>query len=188
MTDNFERAPGEGLRSNFTPGSTRWAVRRAQWSAMGISVGDQQKAESRHRQHVFENCRCASLISMMWPCGWPWPVREAGGLPFEIRTRAPSDFVASAGRKARYPMPTRDLIINDVDAAVERAVLDGIVFLSSCDKTTPAHLMAAAQMDLPGDRRDRRVSGGRPVQQMLGRHRHGLRIGGSNRRRFPDRR
>lgn len=44
MTDNFERAgaPGE-LRSNFTPGSTRWAVRRAQWSAMGIDWRDQEK-------------------------------------------------------------------------------------------------------------------------------------------------
>lgn len=76
-------------------------------------------------------------------------VREAGGLPFEIRTTAPSDFVTSAGRKGRYLMPTRDLIVNDVEAAVEGAVLDGIVFLSSCDKTTPAHLMAAGRLDLP---------------------------------------
>ncbi|WP_235624133.1 dihydroxy-acid dehydratase [Mycolicibacterium goodii] len=76
-------------------------------------------------------------------------VRAAGGLPFEIRTTAPSDFVTSAGRKARYLMPTRDLIVNDVEAAVEGAVLDGVVFLSSCDKTTPAHLMAAARLDLP---------------------------------------
>mgnify|MGYP001544285338 FL=1 len=76
-------------------------------------------------------------------------IREAGGLPFEIRTTAPSDFVTSAGRKGRYIMPTRDLVVNDVESAVEGAVLDGIVFLSSCDKTTPAHLMAAARLDLP---------------------------------------
>ncbi|NYG04150.1 dihydroxy-acid dehydratase [Pseudonocardia alni] len=74
---------------------------------------------------------------------------EAGGLPFEIRTTAPLDFVTSAGRKARYLMPTRDLIVNDIEAAVEGAVLDGMVCLSSCDKTTPAHLMASARLDIP---------------------------------------
>lgn len=46
-------------------------------------------------------------------------------------------------------MPTRDLIVNDIEAAVEGAQLDALVCLSSCDKTTPAHLMAAARLDLP---------------------------------------
>ena len=31
------------LRSNFEPGSTRWAVRHAQWSAMGIAEADFEK-------------------------------------------------------------------------------------------------------------------------------------------------
>jgi dihydroxy-acid dehydratase len=76
-------------------------------------------------------------------------IRDAGGLPFEIRTAAPSDFITSAGLKARYLMPTRDLVVNDVEVMVEGAVLDGMVFLSSCDKTTPAHLMAAARLNIP---------------------------------------
>ena len=45
-------------------------------------------------------------------------IREAGGLPFEIRTAAPSDFITSAGLKARYLMPTRDLVINDIEDTV----------------------------------------------------------------------
>jgi dihydroxy-acid dehydratase len=73
----------------------------------------------------------------------------AGGLPFEIRTVAPSDFVTSAGKKARYLMPTRDLIVNEIECMVEGAVLDGMICLSSCDKTTPAHLMAAARLNIP---------------------------------------
>lgn len=76
-------------------------------------------------------------------------IREAGGLPFEIRTAAPSDFVTSAGREGRYLMPTRDLIVNDIEVMVEGAQLDGMVCLASCDKTTPAHLMAAGRLDLP---------------------------------------
>ena len=35
-------------------------------------------------------------------------------------------------------MPSRDLMVNDIEVAVEGAVLDGMVCLSSCDKTTPA--------------------------------------------------
>ncbi|MBS1852727.1 MAG: dihydroxy-acid dehydratase [Acidobacteria bacterium] len=76
-------------------------------------------------------------------------IRQAGGLPFEIRTAAPSDFITSAGLKARYLMPTRDLVVNDVEVMVEGSCLDGMVFLSSCDKTTPAHLMAAGRLNIP---------------------------------------
>ncbi|WP_021593707.1 dihydroxy-acid dehydratase [Actinomadura welshii] len=136
------------LRSNFEPGTTRWAVRRAQWSAMGLTQ------EEQHRPKI-AIVNTSSRLSVCFAhlddvAGVVADaVREAGGLPLEIRTTAPSDFVTSAGRKARYLMPTRDLIVNDIEAAVEGAQLDAMVCLSSCDKTTPAHLMAAARLDLP---------------------------------------
>ncbi|MEU0156685.1 dihydroxy-acid dehydratase [Micromonospora fulviviridis] len=136
------------LRSNFEPGTTRWAVRRAQWTAMGLSLEEQDRPKIAIVNTSSKLSVCfahlddvAKVVSDA--------VYAAGGLPLEIRTTAPSDFVTSAGRKARYLMPTRDLIVNDVEAAVEGAVLDGMVLLSSCDKTTPAHLMAAARLNLP---------------------------------------
>ena len=76
-------------------------------------------------------------------------VREAGGLPFEIRTAAPSDFIISAGAGGGYMLASRDLIVNDMEIAVEGAQLDGMVCLSSCDKTPPAHLMAAGRFNIP---------------------------------------
>jgi dihydroxy-acid dehydratase len=76
-------------------------------------------------------------------------IAQAGGLAFEINTIAPSDFVTSAGKKARYLMPTRDLMVNDIEVMMEGAELDGMILLSSCDKTTPAHLMAAARLNVP---------------------------------------
>ncbi|MFB8387249.1 dihydroxy-acid dehydratase [Microbacterium sp. NPDC055910] len=115
---------------------------------MGISVEDQDKPKIAIVNTSSRLSVCFSHIDDV-ALRVADAVREAGGLPFEIRTTAPSDFVTSAGRKGRYLMPTRDLIVNDVESAVEGAVLDGIVFLSSCDKTTPAHLMAAARLDLP---------------------------------------
>jgi dihydroxy-acid dehydratase len=138
----------KGLRSAFEPGTTRWVVRRSQWRAMGISERDMARPKiavvnsssglSVCYQHLDE---LAALVA--------GAIRDAGGLPFEIRTAAPSDFITSAGRSARYLMPSRDLIVNDIEVAVEGAMLDGMVCLSSCDKTTPAHLMAAARLDVP---------------------------------------
>lgn len=135
-------------RSNFKKGSTRWAVRRAQWRSMGISEADMEKPKiaiintsnklSCCYSHLDELCR---LVEQ--------GIREAGGLPFEVRTVAPSDFVTSAGKKARYLMPTRDLMVNEVECMIEGAVLDGMICLSSCDKTTPAHLMSAARLNIP---------------------------------------
>ncbi|HWD05901.1 MAG TPA: dihydroxy-acid dehydratase [Amycolatopsis sp.] len=139
--------PG-ALRSEFAPGSTRWAVRRAQWTALGLAPEDQGRPKIAIVNTSSKLGICFShlddIAEIVAEAVW-----EAGGLPFEIRTTAPLDFVTSAGRKARYLMPTRDLIVNDVEAAVEGAVLDGMVCLSSCDKTTPAHLMASARLDLP---------------------------------------
>ena len=76
-------------------------------------------------------------------------IREAGGLPFEIRTAAPSDFITSAGRYGAYILPARDLIAADIEVQVEGALLDGMVCLASCDKTLPGQLMAAGRMNIP---------------------------------------
>ena len=38
------KSPGsKSLRSNFTPGSTPWAMRRAQWTALGLTEADLEK-------------------------------------------------------------------------------------------------------------------------------------------------
>jgi dihydroxy-acid dehydratase len=76
-------------------------------------------------------------------------IRAAGGLPFEIRTAAPSDFVTCAGHGGGYILPTRDLITNDIEVQVEGALLDGMLCLASCDKTTPGQIMAAGRLDIP---------------------------------------
>lgn len=136
------------LRSNFEEGSTRWAVRRAQWIAMGIPEADFEKPKiaiinsSSGLSVCYQHLDEMSVLAQQ-------AVKEAGGLAFEINTIAPSDFVTSAGKKARYLMPTRDLMVNDIEVMMEGAVLDGMILLSSCDKTTPAHIMAAARLNVP---------------------------------------
>lgn len=135
-------------RSNFEPGSTRWAVRVAQWTAMGIPESDFDKPKIAVVNTSSGLSVCFSHLDRISKMVQD-AIRAAGGLPFEIRTAAPSDFITSAGRQGRYLMPTRDLIVNDIEVQVEGAELDGMVLLSSCDKTTPAHLMAAGRLDVP---------------------------------------
>lgn len=135
-------------RSDFEPGSTRWAVRRAQWRSMGIREEDMHKPKIAVI-NTSNKLSCCYIHLDELSAIVQQAIRDAGGLPFEVRTVAPSDFVTSAGKKARYLMPTRDLMVNEVECMIEGAVLDSMICLSSCDKTTPAHLMSAARLNIP---------------------------------------
>jgi dihydroxy-acid dehydratase len=138
----------KALRSNFEPGSPREAVRRAQWKALGLSDADLLKPKIAVVNSSSELAICFSHLDGIARVVKD-AVREAGGLPFEIRTAAPSDFIISAGAAGGYMLASRDLIVNDMEIAVEGAQLDGMVCLSSCDKTPPAHLMAAGRFNIP---------------------------------------
>ncbi|MDP6872471.1 MAG: dihydroxy-acid dehydratase [Alphaproteobacteria bacterium] len=143
-----ERRKLPELRSNLEPGTTAWAVRRAQWKALGLSDEDLLKPKiavvntSSELSICFSHLDDISVIVKQ-------AIREAGGVAFEVRTVAPSDFVTCAARAGRYILPSRDLLVNDIEVSVEGPLLDGMVCLSSCDKTTPAHLMAAARLNIP---------------------------------------
>ena len=135
------------LRSNFELGSVREATRRAQWKALGIADEDFVKPKIAVVNSSSELAICFRHLDGVAAVVKD-AIREAGGLPFEIRTTAPSDFIVSAGGSG-YILSARDLIVNDMEIAVEGAQLDGMVCLSSCDKTPPAHLMAAGRFDIP---------------------------------------
>jgi dihydroxy-acid dehydratase len=135
------------LRSNFEPGTTREAVRRAQWKALGLSDDDLLKPKIAVVNSSSELAICFSHLDGVAKVVKD-SVRDAGGLPFEIRTAAPSDFIISAGGSG-YILPSRDLVVNDMEIAIQGAQLDGMVCLTSCDKTPPAHLMAAGRFNIP---------------------------------------
>jgi dihydroxy-acid dehydratase len=136
------------LRSNFEPGTPRWAVRRAQWKALGLTDADLEKPKIAVINTSSELSSCFSHLDGV-AARVKGAVRAAGGVPFEVRTAAPSDFITSAGRQGRYILPSRDLLVNDIEVQVEGAQLDGMVCLASCDKTAPGQLMAAARLDIP---------------------------------------
>ena len=136
------------LRSNFERGTSFWAVRRAQWRALGLTDADMEKPKIAVINTSSELAICFSHLDGVAKVVKE-TIRAAGGLPFEVRTTAPSDFIHSAGHRGNYILPMRDLITNDIEVQVEGARLDGMICLTSCDKTVPGQLMAAARIDIP---------------------------------------
>lgn len=136
------------LRSNFPRGSTLWALRQAQWRALGIPESDMDKPKIAIVNASSELSSCFSHLDRV-AAAVKQAVRDAGGLPFEVKTTAPSDFIHCAGSAGSYILPSRDLMVNDIEVSVEGPQLDGMICLASCDKTAPAQLMAAARLDIP---------------------------------------
>lgn len=136
------------LRSNFPYGSYLWAVRAAQWRALGIDESELEKPKIAIVNSSSNLAICFSHLDGIAEV-LKQSIREAGALPFEIRTAAPSDFITGAGAGGAYMLAARDLITNDIEVAVEGAQLDGMICLASCDKTVPGQLMAAARLNIP---------------------------------------
>ncbi|MBT9486974.1 MAG: dihydroxy-acid dehydratase [Rubrivivax sp.] len=136
------------LRSNFPRGSYLWAVRNAQWRGMGIPESDCEKPKIAVVNSSSGLAACFAHLDGVAQVVKD-AIRAAGGVPFEIRTAAPSDFVIGAGGRGGYILATRDLVTNDIEVAVEGAQLDGMVCLTSCDKTVPGQMMAAARLNIP---------------------------------------
>jgi dihydroxy-acid dehydratase len=136
------------LRSNFPRGSYLWAVRNAQWRALGIPEEDCEKPKIAIVNSSSGLAACFAHLDGI-AAELKQALRAAGAVPFEIRTSAPSDFIFAPGGKGAYILSSRDLVTNDVEVAVEGPQLDGMVCLTSCDKTVPGQLMAAGRLNIP---------------------------------------
>ena len=136
------------LRSNFPRGSYLWAVRNAQWHGMGLSEEDCEKPKIAIVNSSSGLAACFAHLDGIVPV-LKEAIRAAGGVPLEVRTTAPSDFVVGAGGRGGYILSSRELVAHDIEAQVEGAQLDGMVCLTSCDKTVPGQMMAAARLNIP---------------------------------------
>lgn len=136
------------LRSNYAHGSPRWFTRRTQWRALGIGEEDLEKPKIAVVNSSSKLAPCFTHLDDIAAAVCD-RLAELGAVGLEIRTVAPTDFLMAAGKRGGYVLSSRDLLVNDIEAPVEGAQLDGMICLSSCDKTTPAHLMAAMRLDVP---------------------------------------
>lgn len=122
--------------------------RRANWKALGLSAEDMLKPKIAVVNSSSELAICYAHLDGIAKIVKE-EIRKAGGIPFEVRTAAPSDFITGAAKAGSYILAGRDIIANDIEVQVEAALLDGMICLTSCDKTPPGHLMAAARLNIP---------------------------------------
>jgi dihydroxy-acid dehydratase len=122
--------------------------RRANWRALGLSKEDMEKPKIAVVNSSSELAICYAHLDGIARMVKE-EIRVAGGVPFEVRTAAPSDFITGAAKSGSYILAGRDIVANDIEVQVEAALLDGMICLTSCDKTPPGHLMAAARLNIP---------------------------------------
>lgn len=75
-------------------------------------------------------------------------ILQAGGVPIEFGGYGGCP-VSLGENGHRYDTPSRDIMAMDVETCAQLHTFDGLVLISSCDKNVPAHLLAAARMNLP---------------------------------------
>jgi len=73
-------------------------------------------------------------------------VWAAGGTPREFVI---SSICTSMAGHDNYHLPHRDLVAGYIETVAMTNLFDAMVFLPVCDDVIPAHLMAAARLDLP---------------------------------------
>lgn len=76
-------------------------------------------------------------------------IRMGGGTPFEFHTIGICDGIAMGHEGMRYSLPSRETIADSVELQVQAHQLDALLFVTSCDKILPGHLMAAARINIP---------------------------------------
>ncbi len=88
----------------------------------------------------------------------------AGGTPIEFPAIGICDGIAMGHEGMKYPLVSRELVADSIEAVANGHMFDALVMIPNCDKIVPGMLMAAARLNIPTIV----VSGG---PMMAGRHR-----------------
>ena len=70
-------------------------------------------------------------------------VSAAGGTPVEFPAIGICDGIAMGHDGMKYPLPSRELIADSIEAMAIGHGFDGLVLIPNCDKIVPGMLMAA---------------------------------------------
>ena len=73
----------------------------------------------------------------------------AGGTPFEFPSIAICDGLTMGHAGMCYPLASRELIADSIEAMMLAHALDAMVLVTNCDKITPGMMMAMARLDVP---------------------------------------
>ncbi len=76
-------------------------------------------------------------------------VSLAGGTPVEFPAIGICDGIAMGHEGMKFPLASRELIADSIEAMAKGHAFDGLVLIPNCDKIVPGMLMAAARLNIP---------------------------------------
>ncbi len=76
-------------------------------------------------------------------------IYAAGGLPLEFPVIGVCDGIAMNHEGMKFSLPSRELIKDSVEVMARAHALDGLVYVTNCDKIIPGMAMSAAELNLP---------------------------------------
>lgn len=76
-------------------------------------------------------------------------VAAAGGIAMEFPAIGICDGIAMNHQGMKYPLASRELIADSIEAVAMAHHFDGLVMVGNCDKIVPGMLMAAARLNIP---------------------------------------
>jgi dihydroxy-acid dehydratase len=128
-------------------GSTR-AAHRALFYAMGYTEEDLKKplvAVVNAQSEIIAGHMHLDEIAK----GVKYGILAAGGVPVEVPAIGICDGIAMGHEGMKYPLASRELVADSVEALVNGHAFDGMVLIPNCDKIIPGMLMAAARVNIP---------------------------------------
>lgn len=139
MSDYFTKQYYNGKRS---------AHRRAVYKGIGLTDEDLNRPLIAIVNTFSEVCpghfHLRSLAESVKNGIW-----QAGATPLEFSTISQCATQVLGLEGIRYDLPARDLISLDIETIVETQLFDGLVILTTCDKTVPGALLGASRLDMP---------------------------------------
>lgn len=150
------------MRSDIVKkGSTR-AAHRALFYAMGYTPQDLQKpligVVNAFNEIIPGHIHLRTIADAV-----KMGVASAGGTPVEFPAIGICDGIAMGHEGMKFPLASRELIADSIEAVATGHAFDGLILVPNCDKIVPGMLMAAARLNIPSVV----VSGG---PMMAGRH------------------
>lgn len=76
-------------------------------------------------------------------------ILAAGGTPLEFNTISISDGITMGTEGMKASLVSREVIADSIELVAQANMLDGVIALSSCDKTIPGTIMALIRLNLP---------------------------------------
>ncbi len=136
------------MRSDLVKkGSTR-AAHRSLFYALGFSDEDLKKpliaVVNSQTDIIAGHAHLDDQAKMV-----KYGILAAGGVPIEVPAIGLCDGIAMGHEGMKYPLASRELIADSIEAQINGHAFDGMVLIPNCDKIVPGMLMAALRLNIP---------------------------------------